>query len=526
MVLNFFFEIFITRLKNMVVIFQTKFFRVGAWGTALVLSGTLCACDGEKKNANKVLSNKHVFNASVREIMGDAKIIIDGDAYSLDVGQNVFEKTQLEAGVASSVVLSVADGSALKVDGKSVIQFDATIESLKRTMSVALRQGRLMFDVQKQAIKDEFEISTENVVSVVRSAVGFVENIDGLEVSSLKEGSVVAVKSDLEQSIKNGQTLIANVNGIKILPLASSGTLFLARAIDSVATEAASELGVHASKLNLDKIAAMLVAFDDAYKKKADSLIKKTQVSFKPKILNEYIGKPSVTLEALFVPGSIVSVQGFVDTIPESGIYKRTFEWADSTAFGPKRFVVNCSNGEVEYICHTWITNFVSAKMAEVLTKADERKTHVVKDTVQQPKNLKPTVVIEGSGRERIHVLPEERDIPATLRFSVAGLMGADLKQIKKIVVKRKGAIIKTFSGDELTTNSFKLPLRLKQNRIAHIEIWVYFVNGKRIKGRKVYETYCYFENYEGGKKSNRINDMTAEEEYKNVVSKHLLKNE
>lgn len=525
MVLNFFFEIFITRLKNMVAICLTKFFRVGAWGVAFVLSGTLCACDDENKT-NKVLPGKHVFNATVREITGDSRIIIDGDASSLNVGQDVFEKMQLATGVASSVVLSVADGSAFKMDGKSEIQLDVTVESMKRTMSVALHRGRLMFDVQKQTLKDEFEISTENVVSVVRSAVGFVENIDGLEVSSLKEGSIVVAKAGSEQSIKNGQTLIANMNGSKILSLTSSGTLILARVIDSVATEAASELGVHASKLNIDKLEAKLVAFDEAYKKKADSLIKKTQVAFKPKILNEYIGKPSVTLEALFVPGSIVSVQGFVDTIPESGIYKRTFEWADSTAFGPKRFVVNCSNGEVEYICHTWITNFVSAKMAEVLTKADGRKTHVVKDTVQQPKNLKPTVVIEGSGRERIHVLPEERDIPATLRFSVAGLMGSDLKQIKKIVVKRKGAIIKTFSGDELTTNSFKLPIRLKQNRVAHIEISVYFVNGKLIKGRKVYETYCYFENYEGGKKSNRVNDMTAEEEYKNVVSKHLLKNE
>lgn len=526
MILNFFFEILITRLKNMVAIFRSIFFRVGVLGFALVLSCALSACDEEKKNANNVLPETKVFNATVREITGDAKIIIDGDAYSLSVGQNVCEKTQLESGFASSVVLSVADGSALKVDGKSVIQFGVTVESLKRTMSVALRQGRLMFDVQKQAIKDEFEISTENVLSVVRGAVGFVENRDGLEVTSLKEGAVSVVKAGEEQTIKNGQTLIANVNGAKVLSLTSSGTLILARAIDSVATEAASELGIHASKLNLDKLAAMLVRFDNAYKKKADSLIKKTQVEFKPKILNEYIGKPSATLEALYVPGGIVSVQGFVDTVPESGIYKRTFEWADSTAFGPKRFVVNCGNGEVEYICHTWSTNFVSAKMADVLTKADERKAHVVKDTAQQPKILKPTVVVEGSGRERIHVLPEERDIPATLRFRVAGLMGADLKQIKKIVVMRKGAVIKTFSGDELTMNSFKLPLRLKQNRVAHIEISVYFVNGKLIKGRKVYETYCYFENYEGGKKSNRINDMTAEEEYKNVVSKRLLKNE
>jgi uncharacterized protein YecE (DUF72 family) len=49
---------------------------------------------------------------------------------------------------------------------------------------------------------------------------------------------------------------------------------------------------------------------------------------------------------------------------------------------------------------------------------------------------------------------------------------------------------------------------------------------GKKIKAKKIYETYCYFDNYEGGKKSNRVNDMSAEEEYKNVVAKHLLKNE
>jgi hypothetical protein len=104
--------------------------------------------------------------------------------------------------------------------------------------------------------------------------------------------------------------------------------------------------------------------------------------------------------------------------------------------------------------------------------------------------------------------------------------MGSDLSQIKKIIVKRKGVVVKTFADDELMTNSFKLPIRLKQNRIAHFEIVATFVNGKKIKAKKVYETYCFFENYEDGKKSNRINDMTAEEEYKNVVSKRLLKNE
>ncbi|SHK34585.1 FecR family protein [Fibrobacter sp. UWB12] len=530
MILNFIYEILITRLKNMVSSFRTDFLQAGLFGVALVFALSLIACDKDdpsKKNANKDLPLKHEFSAVVLDVTGDARIKVDGEASNLSLGQNIYEKTQLTSGVASSVVLSVADGSALKIDGKSDVQFDVAIESLKRSLSVSLLHGRLLFDVQKQAVKDEFVFRTEKVSAIARGAAGFIEYTDGLNVSSLKEGSVdVSVNGDSLQPVKNGQTMISNVNGVKTLSLASSGTLILARAIDSIATEAASELGIRASKLNLDKLETLLLAFDESFNKKADSLIKKTQVEFKPKVLNEYIGKPSVTLEALYVPGGLISVQGLVDTISESGLYKRTIEWEDSTAFGPKRFIVNCGNGEVEYICHTWNMNFVSAKMAEVLTKADERKANVVKDSAQQPKILKPTIVIEGSGRERIHVLPEERDIPATLRFSVAGLMGADLKQIKKIVVKRKGVVIKTFSGDELTTNSFKLPLRLKQNRVAHIEISVYFVNGKRIKVRKVYETYCYFENYEGGKKSNRINDMTAEEEYKNVVSKHLLKDE
>jgi hypothetical protein len=452
---------------------------------------------------------------------------VDDDATSLRVGLGVHERSTIVTEAGSSVVVSVADGSALKMDGRSEVAIDVTkADELKRKISISLGYGKLLFDIQKQAVKDEFELRTENVSSVVHGTAGFVENVDGLEVSSLKEGRLdVVVKTDTAQPIKSGQTLIANTNGVKLLSLASSGTLILARAIDSIATEAATELGIHAARLDLNKMESMLLDFDDAYKKKADGFIKRTQVEFKPKVLNEYIGKPSVTLEALFVPGSFVSVLGIVDTIPESGIYRRTFEWDDSTAFGSKHFVANCSNGEVEYVCHTWNTNFVSAKMAEVLTKADERKSNVVKDTVQ-PKILKPKIIVEGSGRERIHVLPEERDIPATLRFSVAGLMGADLSQIKRIIVKRKGSVIKTYSGDELTTNSFKLPIRLKQNRIAHIEIIATFVNGKKIKAKKVYETYCYFENYEDGKKSNRINDMTAEEEYKNVVSKRLLKNE
>ena len=531
MIVNFFFEILITRLKNMVENLHTKIYRDGLLGMILVLVVSLCACgdsDSSQEKNQKISLVNPLFNGVAFNVVGEAHVkFLDGTTATLNDGLNIHEKSSIVTQTGSSVVISVAEGSALKVDGRSEISIDATkADELKRKISISLRYGKLQFDVQKQAVKDEFEICTENVSAIVGGSAGFIEHVDGLDVFSLKDGLFdVLSKTDSTLPIKNRQTLIANANGVKVLSLTSSGTSILSRAIDSIATEVATELGVHAAKLNLNKLASLLQEFDDVYKKKAESFIMRTQLEFKPKVLNEYISKPSVTLEAFVVPGSFVSVLGFVDTIPESGAFKRTIAWNDSTAFGPKRFIVSCSNGDVEYICHIWNMNFVSAKMAEVLTKSNERKSNVVKDTIQ-PKKLKPSIVIEGSGRERIHVLPEERDIPATLRFSVAGLMGAGLSQIKKITVKRKGAVIKTYSGDELMTNSFKLPIRLKQNRIAHFEITATFVNGKNIKARKVYETYCYFENYEGGKKSNRIYDMTAEEEYKNVVSKHLLKNE
>ena len=536
-IVNLSFSNFITRLKIMVNLHQTKSYLTGLLYLALVfaVSLPLTACENEADSASKNSAgngkdNPAIFKGIVSEVHGDVSTkVLDGDVRHIQVGQKLSANNVLVVEPASSVVVTISDASVFKVDGKSEIAFDAAmVDSLRQRITVSLHSGKLLFDVQKQAVKDEFEIQTENLTSIVRGTAGFMEYADGLEVSSLKEGRLeIVAKTDSRSIITGGQTLLANASGVKTLSLVSSGTLFLAKAIDSLSTEMAATLGVHASKINLDSLESKLVEFDDGYKKKYETFVKRTQVQFKPMGLNEYIGKPSVLLEALFVPGAFVTVMGIRDTIPESGLYKRTFEWEDSSAFGPKHFVANCSNDEVEYICHTWNTNFVSSKMAEVLTKADERKAVAAKDTtVAQPQKLKLAVVVEGSGRERIHVLPEERDIPGTLRFNITGLVGADLKQITNITVKRKGKVIKVFNDDEITTNSFKLPIRLKQNRIAHFEIVARLSNGKKIKAKKVYETYCYFDNYEDGKKSNRIYDMSAEEEYKNVVQKQLLKDE
>lgn len=512
----------------------SKTYRMGLWKIAVfsLLSLLLAACGDEESSTDKPSEggvSKQFFKGVVLEINGEASIkSFDGASSPLSVGQVVVEKNKLVSEAASSVVITASDGSALKIDGKSEVELDAVmVESPKRKVTLKLQYGRLLFDVQKQAVKDEFEIRTEKLVSIVRGTAGFIMNSDGLESSSLKEGRLeVVLPNESVTALSSGQTLIANANGSKVVSLMSSGTLFLARAIDSIASEFASRQGIRASKISLDDMESMLLSYDEVYKKKSESFMKRTQSEFKPKLLNEYIGKPSVSLEALFIPGAFVTVMGVCDTVPENGLYKRTFKWEDSSAYGPKHFLVNCSDGEVEYICHTWNTNFVSAKMAEVLTKADERKSVAAKESFEQPKKLKPTVLIEGSGRERIHVLPEERDVPATLRFSVVGLMGGDLSQIKTVTIKRKGAILKVFNGDELTENAFRIPIRLKQNRIAHFEVIVAFKNGKKIKAKKVYETYCYFDNYENGKKSNRVYDMSAEEEYKNVVSKKLLKDE
>ena len=536
-IVNFLSEIIITRLKHMYGNLHTRMNLNGLWSIVLLIAVSLLfsACDdSSKRNSKKNVASAsnvvatQIFKGVVKQAQGGARFkYLNGMPRSLSVGQKVFENNLLLTEAGSSVVISLSEGSAIRIDGKSEVELGAKkLESLKQKFTISLHYGRIFFDVQKQAVRDEFDIQTGYVTSVARCSAGFAESVDGLEVFSLKEGKLEVSLKDSSFVINSGETLLANDNGVKVLTLAGAGSLVLARAVETMASKAAVAQGVQVSKLNLDKIAALIKKFADAYKKKSDGFIKKNRAQFKPKILNEYIGKPSVTLEALFVPGNYVSVLGIRDTIPESGLYRRTFEWEDSTAFGPKRFIVTCSDGDVEFVCHIWNTNFVSAKMAEILTKANERKTQAARDSASQLQKLKPAVIIEGSGRERIHVLPEERDIPATLRFSVVGLTGGGAKQIKKIIIKRKGAVVKTIKADEITTNSFKFPIRLKQNRIAHFEVAVTLAKGKTIKEKKVFETYCYFENYEDGKKSNRINDMTAEEEYKNVVSKHLLKDE
>ncbi|MBR6379366.1 MAG: hypothetical protein IKS02_05270, partial [Fibrobacter sp.] len=210
--------------------------------------------------------------------------------------------------------------------------------------------------------------------------------------------------------------------------------------------------------------------------------------------------------------GTIVTVWGERDTVPESGIYQKTLTWGDS-AFGTKRFLVGCSDGDVELPCYMWVTEYVPMPaLGEAEPVAD---TTAAKPAEDAAANLKLSVKIGGGRNERVHL-----DLPATelntnLKFNLTGIAAGDLEQLKSLVVLRNGKPFKTFDANDLTSLAYEVPVSIERNKIADFEVVATLKNGKNYRAKKTYEVYCMVANHPGGKARNSI--VPPDQEYERL---------
>ena len=124
-IVSFFFEIIITRLKRMLGVYRLVRIQEGLLSVVLVLALSLvfsaCGDSDSRKNADGNESVEHIFRGTVRQVVGDVQLkTLDGESSRLEVGHKFFEGSKLVAEPRASVVISVADGSALKMDGKII----------------------------------------------------------------------------------------------------------------------------------------------------------------------------------------------------------------------------------------------------------------------------------------------------------------------------------------------------------------------------------------------------------------------
>lgn len=454
-----------------------------------------------------------LLKAKVRSVVGTVEREKADSWTQLRVGKTVVENDHVRTALESELIVNMTDGSALRVPESSNVTFQAELQdNVKKLIFLDIHSGKVHFDIQKQQ-QTEIYFKTGTATVAIRGTAGFVGEVQGKTVASLKEGKVEVStpKGKATTIVKNQTVLVDDQGDSKVLKLESSGTEALASAIDSIAK--AEDGG---AALNTEILEKSMNTFDKSYGERQRNFEKNLQ--FKAVGIPDSLYVPSVMLQARVTPGTIVTVWGERDTVPESGIYQKTLTWGDS-AYGTKRFLVGCSDGDVELPCYMWVTEYVpmpalgDTEPAADTTAAKPAETKPAEDAEA---NLKLSVKIAGGRNERVHL-----DLPATelntnLKFNLAGITEGDLGQLKSLVVLRNGKPFKTFDANDLTSLAYEVPVSIERNKIADFEVVATLKNGKNFRAKKTYEVYCMVANHPGGKARNSI--VPPDQEYERLM--------
>lgn len=471
------------------------------------------------------------IKAKVRKVLGETDLQRKNtEKWSkLRFGQTVAEKDRIRTGAESEAVMAINDGSSLWITELSDVVLDAEIfDSLNHQVSVRVNNGAVLFDVQKQPTGRTVNFTTGVATAAIRGTAGFVASVNGQMVTSLKQGlvSVNSVAGNTGEVVQN-QTLIVGKNGvIKNLNLKSSGTKALSMELANV-----NIWGMGPESEEFEKA---LTDFDNDYEKRREEFAKK--VNFRANPLPDTLMLPSVTLQARVNPGIVVTVMGESDTVPESGIYQRTVEWADDS-YGPKRFSVTCSEGDIEIECFTWKSNYTpaskpagddasadSAARADSIAaaeaaaaaaaeaaaaekaaaekaagknaagkKADQADASIANEK-KTTKSVNVSLKLVGGKTERKHLDPPAKEYKTNLKFSLAGITDADISEIASVTVKRKGEVVQSFNNVSALT--YEVPVSIDLNTIAKFDIEIALKSGKKIRTTKTYEVFCFSRNH------------------------------
>lgn len=456
-----------------------------------------------------------LLKAKVRSVIGTVEREKSDSWTQLRVGKTVVENDHVRTALESELIVNMTDGSALRVPESSNVTFQAELQdNVKKLIFLDIHSGKVHFDIQKQE-QAEIYFKTGTATVAIRGTAGFVGEVQGKTVASLKEGKVEVTtpKGKSTTIVMNQTVLVDNQGDSKVLKLESSGTEALAVAIDSIAK--AEDGG---AALNTEILEKSMNTFDKSYGERQRNFEKNLQ--FKATVIGDSVFVPSVTLQARVTPGTIVTVWGERDTVPENGIYQKTLTWGDS-AYGTKRFLVGCSDGDVELPCFMWVTEYAPMPAPGPEASAEAQDTTAAKsaendtNAAVEGKNLNLKVSVAGGRNERVHLDLPATELSTNLKFNLAGITAGDLGQLKSLVVLRNGKPFKTFDANDLTSLAYEVPLTIERNKIADFEVVATLKNGKNFRAKKTYEVYCMVANHPGGKARNSI--VPPDQEYERL---------
>lgn len=403
-----------------------------------------------------------IVRAKVTKVVGEGEIT-RGDEYDwrrIRQGQKVIENDHIRTSVESEVNVTAFDGTVLSIfENTSVVITAELLGTSQKVYRISIDKGNILFDVQKQK-KDQFIFKTGTATASIRGTAGFIGNVNGQMVASLKEGEVEVTSADGKSvSVFENQTVLMDEKGeSKKLELSSSGTKALTAMLSSVAAKPQAVV-------DLEKT---LKKFDDDYATRKKTFV--SNLKFKADGLEQTIYEPKVTLKAQVTPGIRVSVLGETDSIGANGVYERTFTW-DEKAQGTKRFLASCGDGVVEVPCFTWTTKYMDST------------------SVAEAKTIDLSVKIDGASNESVQLQPPTLNYFGNFKFRLKGIESENLDLIQSIVIYRGKSVFETLTADSLKSDlSYERQIQLERNSVSDFSVAVKLINGKTFWAKKTYE--------------------------------------
>lgn len=478
----------------------------------------------DEKKQDSTVVEESILKIKVRKVLGETDYLKRNvDSWKpLRYGQNVMERDRIRTAIESEAVLGALDGSSIWIRENSDVLIDASLlNSVNEQVSVTVANGFLYFDIQKQPPVRQLYLKTGVMATAIRGTSGFIGTVNGQSVTSLKEGKVdVSNGTGKVQTIVSNQTILVNEKGFsKKLKLKSSGTEALANALDSIAN-------APAKKKKAPSLESSLKKFDAKYAKRMATFEKRLRFWADP--LPDTLYDSKVTLTARLTPGVIVSVLGESDSVGADSVYSHTFEWGKG-AYGQKRFLASCKEGDVEIPCFMWVSIYAPLPKGlggqdSALPASGDSALVASGDSASALSASGLTVKIAGPQTERIHWFFKKGKYSTNLKFSLEGLGSAGLNQINSVVVKRKGRVLRKFRKYELKSLAYSVPISVDLNNAAKFEVEALLENGQKYTASKTYEVYCNPRNHPGGKERNSL--KKPNEEYADVKSRGMLKND
>ncbi len=358
----------------------SRYFKLVAIATALMI--------GYSPAAKKISSGK-IRNASGPQALHEPKG--KGGYIPAETGSKVTKKDRFKTGDESLIIIGLPDGSSLTINERTEAEMAELLnEDGINHNQVNILNGKVNFDVQKQAKGSDFKFKTGTATAAIRGTAGTIGFTSLMKpIASLRNGSLDIHDSSLntKYNVKGGQTAFSIGKETVVLDLKSSGDAKFLDEIDKYISDPALEN-------SKDEVIKLVQNADSSYQVRKEQLKQQANCEITPLPDTVYTAKQKVKVQCS--KGTMVGIHD-KPVISNGDIVELDAEWA-SSLIGAKKIALQCYVDSISYFpCGELTTYYAGAGDKESGDLANMHKPLTI--TTSSPAKVcdPASVTVEGT---------------------------------------------------------------------------------------------------------------------------------